>query len=1159
MARIRAVGPFEAPVVDAVWLDSDHVALAVDRRIVVWTVTESQAEPQVRFEWAVTSLARLPSGRVAVGLSNGVVRIIDVAAKADPVVIQVATDGPVKLAVDSTGAWLATASETSGIALWDAASGAAKTVVAKAPVVGTALAFVGSGSASAGLVAGCEDGSVIEHALDGASAPVRRKAHEGPVNAIAPLSGAGYLTGGSDKRAIPWRNGVGGAPLGGHTSWVSAAAGWDDGRHAATGTADGLVATWMRSDGASGEAWTRTAAWRAHNGGVTALAASPTGKHFVSCGVDGTACLWESEPAPAYDLDRGHQADVFAVCWSPDGRLLASASGDQTARIWDAESGLVKVVCVGHTQTVTSVAFHPRSTFIATGSADGTVGLWRVDDGRRVATLVGHQAPVSAVAFDPTGRWIVSGSADRTVRIWDVESHELLRTLEGHRSDLKALVFSRDGTTLASAAADNTVRLWDPNDGRLVRTIHRGPALDHVHTIAFGPHASWIAGGSLSGLIQVWALPGGELVRTLQGHEGSVEGIGISPDGRVITSASADRTIRAWSSEDGTPLWTVRPHLLTAYAASPRPDGRVIATCSSDRTIKLLDNLTGRVLRTLPEVIRPITAVEVLSHQGSVVAGSGDGVLSCFWFTEQRDGPPHQRLAWIHTMDHDAEIVGLAHLEADDRVVAATADGTLATFAARTGMPRKSLVIQDRLTALARVGAKAGVAVGLSRGRVAIVDVDSAAVRLLDLPVPVGAVHVLACSDDGTRLAVGGEGSAVVIEVATGALLFQTDTLRDAVSSLSFSADGARLAVGCVDGTVAVCDLAMRRTTFQERRHTSAVVHVALAGATALDSVSADGSVWVDDASRRRAFLGHGSTTACSRGLAMFVSGHEDGTLQWVLPREATSRTLSGAVTRDGHWMLRSGDQATHSGWSRIVTSQPGAEGAVTYAAPPAGGSTTLTVDATDVELDDCDRDGAEISLFIHDTTANPALEVHVSAVTNGAPGVLVEPVPTIGVIDGVVERRLRITRILAPSTESRPADERVEIRVESRNAGVTLKSVRVRTRRPRITPIGFVALPPDATHHARIQFALQNDGDQPTGPGRILAGLALGESEPAYEVVHTVASIAPGETSPVVSIEVPADAAEQGVALVFVCDRWPTQRWQLANTTDTRPTSRPK
>ena len=42
-----------------------------------------------------------------------------------------------------------------------------------------------------------------------------------------------------------------------------------------------------------------------------------------------------------------------------------------------------------------------------------------------------------------------------------------------------------------------------------------------------------------------------QLVRTLEGHTGTVFAVTVSPDGRFVFSGSADETVRQWQAESG--------------------------------------------------------------------------------------------------------------------------------------------------------------------------------------------------------------------------------------------------------------------------------------------------------------------------------------------------------------------------------------------------------------------------------------------------------------------------------------------------------------------------------------------------------------------------------------------------------------------------------
>ena len=65
-----------------------------------------------------------------------------------------------------------------------------------------------------------------------------------------------------------------------------------------------------------------------------------------------------------------------------------------------------------------------------------------------------------------------------------------------------------------------------------------------------------MASGSVDGNVNVWEVPGGRRVATLQGHTAAVYGVALSADGRFVASGADDGTVRLWEVETGQLLAT---------------------------------------------------------------------------------------------------------------------------------------------------------------------------------------------------------------------------------------------------------------------------------------------------------------------------------------------------------------------------------------------------------------------------------------------------------------------------------------------------------------------------------------------------------------------------------------------------------------------------
>ncbi len=88
-----------------------------------------------------------------------------------------------------------------------------------------------------------------------------------------------------------------------------------------------------------------------------------------------------------------------------------------------------------------------------------------------------------------------------------------------------------------------------------------------VSALAVHPDGQLLASAGVDGLVRIWDVATGQLVRTLEGHNDIALTVAFSPDGRQLASAGYDRIIHRWRTDDGAALRTSR----LAYIRSAQP------------------------------------------------------------------------------------------------------------------------------------------------------------------------------------------------------------------------------------------------------------------------------------------------------------------------------------------------------------------------------------------------------------------------------------------------------------------------------------------------------------------------------------------------------------------------------------------------------------
>ncbi|KAK5699924.1 Transcription initiation factor TFIID subunit 5 [Elasticomyces elasticus] len=271
----------------------------------------------------------------------------------------------------------------------------------------------------------------------------------------------------------------------------------------------------------------------------------------------------------------GHSGPVYALSFSPS----AAVPQPQTN---------------GHTDHTTTPDSQPR--YMLSCSADTTIRLWSLDTWTNLVVYRSHNSPVWDVRFCPHGHYFASASADRTARLWSTPQIAPLRIFAGHDSDVETLAWHPNGAYIFTGAGvgDKTVRMWSIAQGTQARifTGHAG----NITAIACAPSGHTVASADDKGVIILWDLRSGRLVKRMRGHgAGGVWSLDWSVESTVLVSGGADNSVR---------VWDVQPSKETQAKANGENGGpvKLDGTAANGTTVSKVAKAKGRDQAT-PDMI----------------------------------------------------------------------------------------------------------------------------------------------------------------------------------------------------------------------------------------------------------------------------------------------------------------------------------------------------------------------------------------------------------------------------------------------------------------------------------------------------------------------------------------------------------------------------
>lgn len=182
-----------------------------------------------------------------------------------------------------------------------------------------------------------------------------------------------------------------------------------------------------------------------------------------------------------------------------------------------------------------------RRSFLALSSSVAAAAL---------AAGCNPQKPLPAPSSTPEPASTLTPTPSIVPTLNPAEWEEACFAVAAHSQNISAMIIDSVHSLLISSGSDSTLKMWSLMDLQLRKILSDNASSSFM---AISPDSSILA-AALFNKIDLWSLPDGNLLATLEGHTSQITCLAFTPDGSKLLSTQYDTTIRVWSIPDGESL-----------------------------------------------------------------------------------------------------------------------------------------------------------------------------------------------------------------------------------------------------------------------------------------------------------------------------------------------------------------------------------------------------------------------------------------------------------------------------------------------------------------------------------------------------------------------------------------------------------------------------
>ncbi len=302
-------------------------------------------------------------------------------------------------------------------------------------------------------------------------------------------------------------------------------------------------------------------------------------------------------------------------------------------------------------------------------------------------------SPSDAKSQEAVGdAWYVVAQSDESLRRFHARAHHWYTEALHDAAALSQIKLSKRIEEVA-AIAEEVAKLSAVAAGPMTLRVSLRQTLEghqgSVNCVVVSPDGKLVASGDVLGRIILWDAVSGRLLRTMSGHSQTVNDLDFSPDNSLLASASDDDTIILWHIETGASNRKLTDHRRDVKSVAFAPDGQSFASIEfASAPIRIWDASTGkgRGMLAVPQGSTP-NCMAVSKDGAKMAVGFVTGDIALWDSVKGRPvGVLKGHSGYVNSLDFTPD---------GTRLVSGCSDGTLKIWDMETGDEQHSISVNS--------------------------------------------------------------------------------------------------------------------------------------------------------------------------------------------------------------------------------------------------------------------------------------------------------------------------------------------------------------------------------------------------------------------------------------------------------------------------------